>query len=242
MASYNEVPRDQPAPSDAPDGAAGAASNSAPNERDMNYEIKQSPSVMLRGREVLLAIGVFFLFSVSVGLFVFMVKNYIEPKDNNDGCSAGDKPTCPPDLCLTEQCIEKAAFMLQLMNKSAPPCDDFWNYACGGWLARSVIPESYKSWGVGHDVDKRIKGIVRTLIERPIVRHSPGSSERKAKTLYRACMDVKAIDRAGKAPLERIIHELGGWAILGMYPGPVSCRLLKLRSYLALRMCVNSQS
>jgi len=246
MASYKEVPRDQKMSADAPDGAAGTASNSAPSERDRNYDRKETtapanhdsddepspthslrmvdhyvtgrslptPPVMLRGREVLLAIGVFFLFSVSVGLFVVMVKDYMDPSKR--ACAKGDTAPCQPDTCLTAPCVEKAAFMLQLMNKSAEPCDDFWNYACGGWLARTSIPESFKSWGVGQGVEKRIKAIVRQLIERPIARDTPGSSERKAKTLYRACMNVKAIDRAGKTSLETIINDLGGWAVVGM--------------------------
>ena len=250
MASYKEVPRDQKMSGDAPDGAAGAASNSAPSEQDRNYDRKETtapahhdsddepspthslrmvdhyvtgrslptPPVMLRGREVLLAIGVFFLFSVSVGLFVVMVKDYMDRGETK--CPKGNTTTCKPEpkpdtTCLTGECVEKAAFMLQLMNRSAEPCDDFWNYACGSWFARTSIPESFKSWGVGQDVEKRIKAIVRRLIERPIARETPESSERKAKTLYRACMNVKAIDRAGKTALQTIIDDLGGWAVVG---------------------------
>lgn len=36
----------------------------------------------------------------------------------------------------------KAARLLQNMDKSVKPCDNFYQYACGGWLERHVIPET----------------------------------------------------------------------------------------------------
>lgn len=38
--------------------------------------------------------------------------------------------------------IPKAARLLQNMDKSVKPCDNFYQYACGGWLERHVIPET----------------------------------------------------------------------------------------------------
>lgn len=36
----------------------------------------------------------------------------------------------------------KAARLLQNMDESVKPCDNFYQYACGGWLERHVIPET----------------------------------------------------------------------------------------------------
>ncbi|MEQ2161130.1 hypothetical protein GOODEAATRI_006577 [Goodea atripinnis] len=36
----------------------------------------------------------------------------------------------------------KAARLLQNIDKSVKPCDNFYQYACGGWLERHVIPET----------------------------------------------------------------------------------------------------
>lgn len=38
--------------------------------------------------------------------------------------------------------IHKAARLLQNMDMSVKPCDNFYQYACGGWLERHVIPET----------------------------------------------------------------------------------------------------
>lgn len=41
---------------------------------------------------------------------------------------------CPPP--------PEAARLLQNMDTSVKPCDNFYQYACGGWLERHVIPET----------------------------------------------------------------------------------------------------
>lgn len=35
-----------------------------------------------------------------------------------------------------------AARILENMDTTAEPCNDFYQYACGGWLKRNVIPET----------------------------------------------------------------------------------------------------
>jgi len=35
--------------------------------------------------------------------------------------------------------------MLPKMNESFAPCEDFWNYACGGWLKDYVSPPAGRS-------------------------------------------------------------------------------------------------
>ena len=52
--------------------------------------------------------------------------------------------------------------MLQAMNTTANPCEDFFEYACGNWLSVYPIPPDKASWGVlsqmGEDLSSKLKG------------------------------------------------------------------------------------
>ena len=39
-----------------------------------------------------------------------------------------------------------AATLLESMDLTADPCNDFYQFTCGGWLKKHGIPESYSRW------------------------------------------------------------------------------------------------
>lgn len=53
----------------------------------------------------------------------------------------------PHGATLTE-CPCPAARILQNMDQTQEPCEDFYQYACGGWLRRHVIPETSSRYSV----------------------------------------------------------------------------------------------
>ena len=172
------------------------------------------PVIDLRGREVIFAIAVFFLFSVSIGLIVILASNKLA---DGKGGRRGNTvvATNGKKMCLTKECLSASAYILENMNASADPCGDFWNYACGGWLAKHAIPASQKAWSVDYEIKKRINDQLRSFIERPIAKDTADSTERKLKLVYRKCMDVDAIEDAGAQPIADILDSMGGWAVSG---------------------------
>ena len=47
-------------------------------------------------------------------------------------------------LCLSESCVTTAADLLRQMDRNICPCQDFYKFACGGFIANTVLPE-YKT-------------------------------------------------------------------------------------------------
>ena len=44
------------------------------------------------------------------------------------------------EICMTASCVEAAAFILQNINPEIDPCNDFYNFTCGKWAMKNIVP------------------------------------------------------------------------------------------------------
>lgn len=118
-------------------------------------------------------------------------------------------PSHQSTVCVTEGCIDAAFHVFHALNRSVKPCDDFYEYACGGWLQNHPIPESKSFWGIYSALQEDNERLLRQLLATPT--RSP--TMKKAKTFYDSCMNMTSINKMGAKPLLDIIDDLGGWSI-----------------------------
>jgi predicted metalloendopeptidase len=192
------------------------------NTADFPVRSPSPPITDLQDREVIFAMCFLLLLSTSLGCLLFMGASkamdmarareavWIASENERLGVDECGRPLT--NICETKECLYMAASMLENMNTSANPCEDFWNYACGGWLAKHNIPASRTSWSVDTEIEKRLNLVIKDLIEAPVERNTDISAERKVKTLYIKCMDVDQIDEKGHEEISKVIKSLGGWA------------------------------
>lgn len=45
------------------------------------------------------------------------------------------------EVCLTPGCVKAAASLLDIMDQSKDPCEDFFEFACGKFLQETVMPD-----------------------------------------------------------------------------------------------------
>jgi len=89
------------------------------------------------------------------------------------------------------------------MDKTCKPCDDFYQFAMGGWMKANPIPPEYSTWGTFTILaDKNQQNLRQILEDASNTKAAAGSNEQKIGDFYASCMDTSAIDAAGTKPLE----------------------------------------
>ena len=103
----------------------------------------------------------------------------------------------------------KSGISMNDLDKSVRPADDFYEYACGGWMKANPLPAAYSRYGsfdrLAEDNNKRINGILKELQENT---YPAGSVEQKLSDLYKLAMDSVRREQDGLAPVMPLIKRL----------------------------------
>lgn len=95
------------------------------------------------------------------------------------------------------------------LNKNVKPAEDFYEFACGGWIKNNPLPAAYSRFGsfdqLAKDNSERINSILNDLLKKT---YSKGSTEQKLADLYKMAMDSTKRNSDGTAPIMPIIKEL----------------------------------
>lgn len=118
-------------------------------------------------------------------------------------------------VCTRAACLQASAQMLPKMNESVAPCEDFWNYACGGWLKDYASPPVARSkWSQDEEMAFRNREVIRSLVTTLPHPTRDISIEWKMTRLYESCMALDTIESDKYTPLRKMIDQLGGWHVL----------------------------
>ncbi|XP_029033281.2 neprilysin-like [Osmia bicornis bicornis] len=113
-------------------------------------------------------------------------------------------------ICETSYCNEIAKKILQNRDLNADPCEDFYQHACGSWTKHNPIPDNEVEWSEDQIVMEKTHRQIRDALEE---RDDPTDIPpvKKAKKLYRSCMNTEAIEKRGIRPIQEILDQTGGW-------------------------------
>lgn len=97
---------------------------------------------------------------------------------------------------------------LKAIDKSADPCQNFYQYACGSWVKANPVPPEYPRWGRFNELLESNQQTLRGILEDAEKHQSRSAIDQKIGGFYAACMDEGAVEKAGYDPIKPGIADI----------------------------------
>ena len=91
---------------------------------------------------------------------------------------------------------------MENMNQEVAPGEDFYQYACGGWIKNNPLKPEYSRFGSFDAVSEANKEQIKSLIEElASTEQTPGSEGQKIGDIYAMMMDSVRLNADGVKPI-----------------------------------------
>lgn len=131
----------------------------------------------------------------------------------------GPEPTGPPEApsppsqetCFTADCIILSASILSGIDTSQDPCENFYDFANGGWITGHPIPGDKGSISTFSVLSEKNWQVIQKVLEADADLYDDSWDAqllRKLRELYASCMDEAKLDYLGQDPLQRFVNNI----------------------------------
>src|SRR5437867_734464 len=95
------------------------------------------------------------------------------------------------------------------MNQSVQACNNFYMYACGGWIKKNPIPPDQARWNVYSKLSQENQMFLWGILEEA-AKAAPGRTpeQRQIGDYFASCMDEPAVEKAAAAPLKPVLDSI----------------------------------
>ncbi|KAK0157463.1 hypothetical protein PV328_011206 [Microctonus aethiopoides] len=117
------------------------------------------------------------------------------------------------NMCITPTCLQAAADIMENMDTSVNPCDNFFKFTCGQFLNSAFTrpDETTASWisDMYEEIVTRLSGLLNSKISENDIKLF-----RQTKQLYRQCLDRKTLTEQQDKNILDILNKFGGWPVV----------------------------
>src|ERR1700761_7018167 len=117
-----------------------------------------------------------------------------------------------PDMAPgpTSEPKKPISFDLSAIDKTADPCVDFYQFACGNWKKNNPIPADQTRWGRFNELSERNNYLLYQ--ELKVAADAPKTPlQRKYGDYFAACMNVDLADKLGAKPIEPALAKIAAF-------------------------------
>ena len=163
---------------------------------------------------VLLAICCVVILLVLIGVGLALYFTVFKEDSGSSSPNARPNNNSNTSDCITpDVCNSK---LLDYINESIEPCEDFYQFSCGNWLAANPLGDRDT---VGTFVSLSLDNYDHLMgyLSRPVNDSDPVAIK-KTKYMYSACKNVDFIQANLADHLQNFITNAGGWSDIGITP------------------------
>ncbi|KAJ8664447.1 hypothetical protein QAD02_006109 [Eretmocerus hayati] len=117
-----------------------------------------------------------------------------------------------PLICQATSCKETGKSITQNLDWSVQPCQDFYKFACGNYMASNDIVVGEQKT----DLKAQIREEIRIKLRDSIERITPADPEflQKLSGYYYTCINEEKINKNSLEEFIKVTSKLGGWPVL----------------------------
>ncbi|CAF0827881.1 unnamed protein product [Adineta steineri] len=156
----------------------------------------------------------FIVLGILVGIFAFSIvvlavilsmnnKTTTETIENNE-------------LCVTPYCVKAANYLIESIDETVEPCEDFYQFVCGTWIKNNRIPDDSNVVTTLDPLQTKLDyNIVDILTPSSTNDTKEPNAIINARNLYHSCINEQHIEDEGINPILSLINnQFGGWPII----------------------------